>query len=74
MKTANSSPSSALTGIGDAPQGYRPFRPSFVVAMADFWKRFLSSLRIRRAPILDPEDIRRQEQQARIDQLYPRNK
>jgi hypothetical protein len=42
--------------------------------MAGFWLRFLSSLRISRTPILDPEDIRRQEQQDRINKLYPKNK
>ena len=36
------------------------------------WCRFLESLRINRAPIIDPKEMAKQEQQAAIDRLYPK--
>lgn len=39
-----------------------------------FWERFLANLKVNRCPILDPEDKAKQEQQDRINRLYPKNR
>lgn len=41
--------------------------------MDNFWTRFWSSLQLNRAPVLDPGDIARKEQQDHINRLYPKN-
>lgn len=38
----------------------------------NFWERFLASLKVNRAPVLDPKDLARKEQQDRINRLYPK--
>lgn len=40
----------------------------------NFWERFLISLKINRCPILDHEDRAKQEQQDRINRLYPKRR
>ena len=37
------------------------------------WCRFIESLKINRTPILDPEDMAKQEQKDAIARLYPKD-
>lgn len=44
------------------------------ITQENFWKRFISSLILSRNPILDPEDLAKQEREAHLKKLYPNKK
>lgn len=37
-----------------------------------FWQRFLEALKVNRAPVLDPADQAKLDQQAKLNRLYPK--
>ncbi len=40
----------------------------------NFWKRFLASLKLNRWPLINYREQAKQEQQDRINRLYPKEK